>query len=163
MSSGIFLLSSSLIVMVLNADLFLTFWEEKAIFWFDIVLLQWLLIYIVLLQWLEQMELCLVTGVEDHSPGKWSETTHCTLSTVLCSAHKTAHCLLCTLCTSLCTLCSTLCSVHTMGCTEPLSSHSLHTHTTHHTLITTHSNAMDTSALHSVHCTLVHKCTLGVH
>ena len=37
-----------------------------------------------------QMELCLVTGVEDHSPGKWSDhslyTAHCTLKPMM---HKT--------------------------------------------------------------------------
>ena len=39
-----------------------------------------------------QMELCLVTGVEDHSPGKWSDhslyTAHCTLKPMM---HKTLY------------------------------------------------------------------------
>ena len=129
----------------------------------------------MLLQWLGQMELCLVTGVEDHSPGKWSETTHCTLHTVhpilctLCTldcahcAHKTAHCLLCTLCTALCTLCITLCSVHTMRCTVPcitLTAHAHHSpHTNYHSQQCNGHICIALCTLYtSVQCTLPHVC-----
>ena len=85
----------------------------------------------------EQMELCLVTGVEDHSPGKWSDhsmhtalhgavcSVRCTLDTMHCSSvqwmYCTVHSARCTLhialITTHCTLCYTVCAVCTVYCT----------------------------------------------
>ena len=69
-----------------------------------------------------QMELCLVTGVEDHSPGKWSDhslyTAHCTLKsmmhTTLYKIHNTYHTVhtvqWCNCALYTCTLLSTQCT-----------------------------------------------------
>ena len=130
----------------------------------------------MLLQWLGQMELCLVTGVEDHSPGKWSETTHCTLHTV--------HPILCTLCTLDCTLSSVHtmhCTVHTMQytvqrahygvhCTSfiALTAHAHHSpHTNYHSQqcnghICIAICTLYTSTQVYTRCTLVHQCTVYV-
>ena len=109
----------------------------------------------MLLQWLGQMELCLVTGVEDHSPGKWSETTHCTLSTV--------HPILCTLDCTLSSVHTMHCTVHTMRCTVPcitLTAHAHHSpHTNYHSQQCNGHICIALCTLYtSVQCTLPHVC-----
>ena len=84
----------------------------------------------------EQMELCLVTGVEDHSPGKWSDhSMHTALHGAVCSVR-------CTLDTMHCSSVQWMyCTVHSARCTLHIA-----LITTHCTLYIVH------CAVYAVHC-----------